>query len=205
MIGKFFVISFQGTRVFADLLNHRPSKRMRVSAQSTSHSAKKPDPTLESANNSEESDGESGDTSDSSDDKEDMLAALEAYNRSMLGLGGPSINHRKSDVKGKGRATEASDNEYSDLQERGANGSDVDLDGIMSESGSEEDDDDEEGELYDEDEEFEGITASEPVAEEAVQTVVYADTADSTRAKVSKADYKRFMVSSRERDDRPWH
>lgn len=186
-------------------MNHRPSKRMRVSAQSTSHSAKKPDLTLESANNSEESDGESGNTSDSSDDKEDMLAALEAYNRSMLGLGGPSINHRKSDVKGKGRATEASDNEYSDLQERGANGSDVDLDGIMSESGSEEDDDDEEGELYDEDEEFEGITASEPHAEEAVQTVVYADTADSTRAKVSKADYKRFMVSSRERDDRPWH
>ncbi|KAJ9094463.1 hypothetical protein QFC21_006002 [Naganishia friedmannii] len=178
------------------LQGDRPSKRMRLSAQSKSRSYKESSTPIETAGLSEESDSGSEIASDSSDDKEDMLAALEAYNRSMLGLGGPSTTQSKPDRKGKGRATAASDSEDSEGEERGVVGFGIDLDEMMSVSGSDEDDEDEEeGELYDEDEEFNGIATSAPVVEEAVQTVVYADTADSNRAKVSKADYKRFMSS----------
>lgn len=135
----------------------------------------------------------SDDENGSDDDKEDMLAALEAYNRSMFGLDGAVGNHTK--VKGKGKGKEKADLSESDESEQedgGAGGDHLD-DSI---SGSEDSDDDEEGEFYDEDDDFAGIAASETVEDEIIPTVVYADTGSNTVPKVSKADYKRFMVSA---------
>lgn len=122
-----------------------------------------------------------------------MLNALEAYNRSMLGLGSSAPTGSASNAKGKGRARDEDDDSASETQ-----GFDMGVDDLKDMlSGSEDSDEDEEsGELYDEDEEFEGIAASEPPEPEAIPTVVYADSAAHTHAKVSKADYKRFMVST---------
>ncbi|KAJ9104255.1 hypothetical protein QFC19_004072 [Naganishia cerealis] len=165
-----------------------PSKRMRVSAKASIQSQN------ESASNSDTPDAlEESDSESENDNKQDMLAALEAYNRSMLGLGEPATSRSLADVKGKGKASAIDDDDDS---EGDFGGDGVDLDAIMSESDdSGEDEEDEEGELYDEDEELDGFAALHPVTEEAVQTVVYADTGANNRAKISKADYKRFMSS----------
>lgn len=121
-----------------------------------------------------------------------MLNALEAYNRSMLGLGSSTTTISASKVKGKGKARNNDDDSANETQEF-----DMGVDGLQDIfSGSEDSDEDEEsGEFYDEDEEFQGIAASEPLEPEVIPTVVYADTAAHTHEKISKADYKRFMAS----------
>lgn len=141
-------------------------------------------------------DGSSDEGDNASDeDKEDMLAALEAYNRSMFGLDGAPSSHDRVKGKGKGKAKAGpSDSEESAQEDDSAGGNRSGLDGLAS--GSEDSDDDEEGEFYDDDDDdFEGIAVAETVADEIIPTVVYADTGSNTLPKVSKADYKRFMAS----------
>lgn len=121
-----------------------------------------------------------------------MLDALEAYNRSMLGLGPSTTSSSSSKAKGKGKATSDGDDSAAETHRFG-----LEMDGsegMLSESENS-DDNEESGEFYDEDEEFEGMETSENLEAEVIPTVVYADTAAHTNAKVSKADYKRFMVS----------
>lgn len=168
---------------------------MRVSAAQTkspisSDSEASSEEAPRKAQGSSEDNGSDDDESGSEEDKDDMLAALEAYNRSIFGFGG-AIEGQSAvtgKAKGKGKAG-PSDSEESAQDEGGAPIRD-DLD-----SGSVDSEDDEEGDFYDEDDEFEGIDASAGIADESIPTVVYADTGSNTLPKVSKADYKRFMVN----------
>ena len=177
-----------------------PLKRIRISAtlgkpSAPSESSASSAEVLQNAQ-SDSGDVTSGDSdtdqSNSDEDKEDMLAALEAYNRSMLGMG--EVNGRdvaRRSAKGKGKAAP------SDSEESAQDESTASTRGKLDELGawSEDSDDEEGGDFYDEDDEFEGIATSDIIADENVPTVVYADTGSSNLPKVSKADYKRFMAS----------
>lgn len=168
---------------------------MRVSARTQSETLSEPEASSDHEQNSSGSGSGSGSGGESDDDKQDMLDALEAYNRSMLGMGVSPTTNAGSVGKGKGKARDDGDDSAEEIQDFGAEFG-VLGDMMSGSEDSEDEDDDESGELYDEDDDFEGVAAPEPLVQEIIPTVVYADTAAHTHAKVSKADYKRFMAST---------
>lgn len=119
-----------------------------------------------------------------------MLAALEAYNRSIFGFEGALEGQSAATGKAKGKGKAGPGDSEESSQDEGSAPIRNDLD-----SGSMNSEDDEEEDFYDEDDGFEGIDVAGTIAEESIPTVVYADTGSNILPKVSKADYKRFMVN----------
>lgn len=164
-----------------------------------------------SEDHSEEDDDD--DEGDIENDKAAMLALFEARQREMLGLDDLPTNKPSKKALGKRKASEddidvdeEEDEEEDGFHGFGADGDELDFD-VSGESGSDSElGSDEEG--FDEDDGMDGLDERETPKAAAVVTVptnvtptVVVVDGSSSRASglvvTSKADYKRFMVSTR--------